>query len=141
MSTPAATWTISSGGLQRSFDGGVTWQDVNVNASADGGSGLRISAASEKPAKRDKKSQFASPVFRAVTANGPDVWAGASGATLYHSTDAGSHWLRVVPSSTTATLTGDIVSLEFPDPQNGTVSTSTGEVWTTGDNGQTWRKQ
>ena len=38
-------------------------------------------------------------------------------------------------------LSGDILSLEFADAQNGRISTSTGEVWTTADNGQSWKKQ
>jgi len=56
---------------------------------------------------------------------GTDVWAGGSGAILYHSQDAGDHWTRVMPASSGATLTGDIVSLEFLDMQHGKVSTST----------------
>jgi photosystem II stability/assembly factor-like uncharacterized protein len=60
---------------------------------------------------------------------------------LYHSSDAGDHWLRVAPVSSGAMLTGDIVSLEFADLQHGKILTSTGEIWTTSDDGQTWQKQ
>jgi len=47
----------------------------------------------------------------------------------------------VVPSSLGTSLSGDIVSLEFPDPQHGRVVTAAPEVWTTSDNGQTWQKR
>jgi photosystem II stability/assembly factor-like uncharacterized protein len=46
-----------------------------------------------------------------------------------------------VPAAAGAALTGDILSLEFPDPQHGKVSTSAAEIWITADDGQTWQKQ
>ena len=141
-------WTISpTGGLHRSFDQGQTWQDVDVNANyppAAGATSLAV-VAKTTPAKDDvadkKISQGpAGPlVFRAVTAMGPEVWAGGSSGVLYHSLDAGRHWTLVVPGG--AALTGDIVGLEFPDPQHGKITTSTAEIWTTSDGGQTWQKQ
>jgi photosystem II stability/assembly factor-like uncharacterized protein len=85
--------------------------------------------------------KIASPTFRAVAATGTDVWAGGTSALLYHSQDAGDHWIRVMPAASGATLTGDIVSLEFLDMQHGKVSTSTAEIWITTDDGQTWQKQ
>jgi photosystem II stability/assembly factor-like uncharacterized protein len=120
---------------------------VNVISRADSGGSLELGAADQKSLKdslqrnNNKKEQSTPLVFRTVAANGPDVWAGGAGATLYHSFDAGAHWSRVLPSSSNGTLTGDILKLEFRDPQSGTIATSTGEVWTTGDNGQTWQKQ
>ena len=139
------SWTINEGKLQRSFDQGATWQDVNITSSPNSGDGLELAIADRKvlkdSLKQNKKEQSAPLVFRAVTANGPDVWAGGTGAALYHSFDAGAHWSRVVPSSSNGSLTGDILKLDFRDPQNGTIATSTGEVWSTGDNGQTWQKQ
>ena len=137
------TWMVNSGRLQRSSDQGQSWQDVNVTANADTGASLEVAIVSSKAAKarKDKKAISATPVFRAVAANGPDVWAGGTAAALYHSLDAGAHWARVTPSSDSGTLSGDILSMEFPDAQNGRVSTSTGEVWTTTDSGQSWKKQ
>jgi hypothetical protein len=140
-------WTISaSGGLQRSFDQGNTWQEVDVNAntrSFRSATSLEVvakgSASKVKDAGPALKREAAPVTFRAVAAAGAEVWAG--GSALYHSQDAGNHWIRVVPISGGAMLTGDISSLEFPDPQHGRVSTSTAEVWTTTDNGQTWQKQ
>jgi len=149
LQTAAATpgWTINAGRLQRSFDQGTTWQDVKVISSPDSGGGLELAVAERNGLKdsvkrnNNKKEQSTPLVFRAVAANGPDVWAGGAGAALYHSFDAGAHWSRVVPSSPNGSLTGDILKLEFRDPQNGTIATSTGEVWSTRDNGQTWQKQ
>jgi hypothetical protein len=137
------TWTVNSGRLQRSLDQGQTWQNVNVTASANTGASLDLAVASSKAGKprKDKKAVSTAPVFRAVAANGPNVWAGGTAGLLYHSSDAGAHWARVKPSSESATLSGDILSLEFPDAENGRISTSTGEVWTTADNGQSWKKQ
>jgi hypothetical protein len=139
--TPA--WTVNSGRLQRSLDQGQTWQDVNVTASADTGASMELAIASSRAGKtrKDKKAISTAPVFRAVAANGPDVWAGGTAAALYHSSDAGAHWARVIPAWQSATLSGDILSLEFADAQNGRISTSTGEVWTTADSGQSWKKQ
>jgi photosystem II stability/assembly factor-like uncharacterized protein len=144
-------WTVSAGGaLQRSFDQGKSWQTVNVNASLMSSTSLEIVAGEsrakevtkEKDAdKKLRKQEVASPIFRAVTVAGADVWAGGSGGALYHSLDAGNRWTRVVPSSTGTALTGDIISLEFADSQNGKVTTSTPEVWTTSNAGQTWQKQ
>ena len=139
-------WTITAaGGLQRSLDQGTTWQDIDVNNPSAGAS-LDLMTASSKARKvasdsLAKKDASVSLVFRAVASNGPDVWAGASGGYLYHSTDAGAHWNRVAPSTAGVSLTGDIVSLEFVDLQHGRVVTSTPEIWTTSDGGQSWQKQ
>jgi len=139
-------WTINaSGALQRSFDQGKSWQTVDVNANAAVGANFAVAAAAPlakvKDADKAPKRDAATTTFRAVAATGADVWAGGSGGALYHSADAGNHWTRVVPASAGAILTGDIVSLEFADVQHGTVSTSSPEVWTTSDGGQTWQKQ
>lgn len=147
-SAPAPRWTITStGGLQRSLDQGVTWQAIDVMAnpqSSTNATSLQISANTSRAKRKDApnlKRDASSPLFRAVAANGPEVWAGGTGVVLYHSQDAGDHWTRIVPASAGSTLTGDIVSLEFPDPQHGKVSTSAAEIWITADDGQTWHKQ
>jgi len=140
-SAPVPRWTINStGGLERSLDQGTTWQVVNLNANP-----MYFTAAtsvqSPGSTSRAKVQKDAFPVFRAVAASGVDVWAGGTGGALYHSQDAGDHWTRVVPTSSRAILTGDIISLEFSDMEHGKVSTSNAEVWNTTDNGQTWQKQ
>jgi hypothetical protein len=149
-------WTISAaGGLQRSFDQGNTWQTVDVNANAatftgatsvavvarNSGAKAAKETANEKDADKARKPDAAPLTFRAVAAAGSDVWAGGSAGALYHSQDAGNHWTRIVPASAGTSLTGDIISLRFPDPQHGMLSTSTSEVWTTSDAGQTWQKR
>jgi len=108
-------WTISSDGqLQHSVDSGKTWQPVTV---------------------ADKAT------FRALSANGPDLWIGGPAGLLYHSSDAGGHWTQIKPVADGASLTTDIATIEFIDRQHGKLTTSTGEIWTTADAGQTWRKQ
>jgi photosynthesis system II assembly factor YCF48-like protein len=112
---PVARWTISSDGqLQHSVDSGKTWQAVVVAENA---------------------------TFRALSANGPDLWVGGASGLLYHSTDAGARWTQVKPAAADATLTADIAAIEFIDVRQGKITTSTGEVWITTDGGQTWRKQ
>jgi hypothetical protein len=148
---PPPRWTITAaGGLQRSFDQGNTWQDVDVNAAsaiASYSTALEV-AASSKAVKKDKEAdrktlkRIASPLtFRAVAAAGAEVWAGGSGGTLYHSVDAGARWTRVVPVSAGTALSSDIIGLDFPDARHGKITTSTTEIWTTTDGGQTWQKQ
>jgi hypothetical protein len=140
-------WTISSTGtLQRSFDQGNSWQTVDVNASAAYSTSLQIVAEESRSKEKDAgkkalKRQLATPIFRAVAASGANVWAGGSAGALYHSSDAGNTWTRVVPTSAGSILSGDILALDFPDPQRGTVKTSAPETWTTTDAGQTWQKQ
>lgn len=146
-------WTINSaGGLQRSFDRGKTWQDVDVAANAAPAAEFKMAARAKtapvqptpaQPTDDEKKTLRLSappPLFRAVTAIGSDVWAGGSSGALYHSFDAGNHWNRVMPAFAGSTLTADVVGLEFSDAQHGRVTTSTGEVWMTSDNGLTWQK-
>lgn len=105
-------WTIAAdGSLQESPDAGRSWQAVAV------ASGV---------------------VFRALAANGPDIWAGGNAGALYHSSDAGQHWTQIKPQADGRALTGDITAVEFGDPQHGKLTTSTRETWITGDGGQTW---
>lgn len=122
MQRASPRWTINaSGGLQRSFDAGKTWEDINVNPDAGQASGK--------------------PVFRVVAAMGPDVWVGGSGAILYHSSDSGTRWQQVFPLAAGANPAGDITDINFSSPRAGKISTSAGEIWTTSDNGQSWQKQ
>ena len=145
--SPSSTfrWTVNSdGGLERSVDRGNSWQGVDVNApnsASSMSSKLAAKAARAKDKSDTKKEAAAPPVFRAVAAMGAEVWAGGSAGALYHSSDGGNHWTRVVPLFAGSTLTGDVVTVEFSDPQHGKITTSTPEVWTTTDAGLTWQKQ
>ena len=108
-------WTISAdGALQRSFDSGKSWQTIPVANHA---------------------------VFRALAANDSDIWVGGAAGALYHSSDAGQRWTQVKPVADGKPLTADIISVEFTDPQNGKVSTSSHETWTTSDGGVTWHQE
>ena len=151
-SLPGPTWSITAtGGLQRSLDSGKTWQDVRVTASPAAVSGLvaeQVAVYGHEKKSRDKKDAKAAkekaggtPVFRAVSANGLDVWAGGSAGALFHSADAGDHWTRILPLSGSTLLTTDITSIRFSDLQNGTITTATSEVWTTTDAGRSWHQQ
>lgn len=148
MVSASPRWTISSSGaLQRSLDAGNTWEDVKVSSVAEASAAKGNLVGADKKANDDNekkvRKEIAQPnmVFRAVTALGSEVWAGGSGAILYHSTDSGAHWVRVFPSLASRVLTGDVTAIEFSDPQHGRIATSYGEVWITADDGQTWSLQ
>ncbi len=105
-------WAVGdTGKLVRSADAGRTWNAVAV------GDGTK---------------------FRALSANGNDIWAGGGRGALYHSQDAGTHWTRVAVASAGTELTGDIVRVEFTDPQHGYLVTASGERWATVDGGRSW---
>ena len=139
-------WTINpSGGLQRSFDAGKTWQNVEVNETSAYSFALtdetlaRESKVTKAEKKKKEKEAAANRQFRAVVAAGPEVWAGGTGGMLYHSVDGGEHWARIVLVASGAVVTGDITSVEFSDPQHGRITTSTSQVWTTIDGGKSWQ--
>jgi hypothetical protein len=108
-------WNISfDGQLQRSVDSGKTWQPVVVAEST---------------------------TFRALTFNGPDIWLGGAAGSLYHSPDAGAHWVQVKPTANGVSLSADISAIAFTDPQRGKITTTNGQTWITGDGGKSWSQQ
>ena len=122
-----AQWSIASvvgpyagdsspaiGRVERSVDGGKTWQELHVN---------------------DRVS------FRAVAANGPEVWAGGSGGALYHSTDVGQHWTRVLVGLDQGVVTETVVSIDVGGSRNVRVATDAHETWVTADGGQHWENR
>jgi hypothetical protein len=138
-------WMVTPAGvLQRSFDGGITWESVDPSLSLQ----VRSIQTGQDEAKSNKKvtsalsstSPTPNPGFRAVSANGLEVWAGGTGAALYHSSDGGNRWTRAAPTDSAATLTGDVIGIQFSDSQNGNVNTSTGERWITSNGGLSWRR-
>lgn len=141
-------WTVTSAGtLRRSFDAGKTWEEIDpVNGAASSIAAKKMSAndsnatavqAKDSDQQADSQARLR---FRAVAAIGPEVWAGAARATLYHSSDSGNQWQQVWFSAA-ASPKGDVTSIEFVDPQHGSFATSAGERWVTADNGQSWQKQ
>src|ERR1700683_2054160 len=136
-------WSIAAdGALLGSFDAGNTWVEVNVEmASNRAKAAIAGDTLEYAQKKKSKPRRVASPIFRTVSAQGAEVWAGGSTAMLYHSADYGAHWTRVLPFSSGAALTGDVTSIEFSDSQHGRIITSAGEVWITADDGQSWRRQ
>jgi carboxypeptidase family protein/photosynthesis system II assembly factor YCF48-like protein/putative zinc finger protein len=116
---PVFQWTLSAeGAVQRSLDGGKTWQSLSVD-----------------PTVADRTT------FRTLSAVGRDIWVGGKSGSLYHSPDSGQHWTRIVPQTNGERLSADITRVDFSDLQNGTVSTSNGQTWTTADSGQTWQRK
>jgi Photosynthesis system II assembly factor YCF48 len=106
-------WTLSADGtLQRSLDAGKTWKVIPVAPDA---------------------------TFTAVAAMSADIWIGGSHGSLYHSSDAGEHWMQVIPVSDGHSLTSNVIGIEFPDSLHGKITTASQEIWATADGGQTWQ--
>jgi photosystem II stability/assembly factor-like uncharacterized protein len=111
----APLWMLTSvGSLQRSFDQGHTWETISVANNV---------------------------LFHALSVQGADIWVGGPAGALYHSTNSGQNWMQVVPRSKGASLNAEITQIEFVGQQNGTLTTSSGERWTTSDAGKTWQKK
>jgi hypothetical protein len=109
----APHWRLSrEGALERSTDGGRSWQFVRVAATP--------------------------PTLRSFSSLGRDIWAGGAGGALYHSADNGRTWARVTVKAGDVVLDSDIVRVEFTDAQQGALMTVAGETWTTTDAGLTW---
>jgi len=112
---PIPRWALTADGtLQRSFDMGRSWEPITVSLESS---------------------------LRALAANGLDIWVGGTAGALYHSEDAGEHWVKVQPITDGRPLTADIIGVEFADFERGRLNTASGEAWTTEDSGLTWQKQ
>ena len=110
---PLASQSGNQGDLERSLDGGRTWQRIRVNGSE---------------------------LFRAVFAIGNDVWAGGNGGRLYHSADGGAHWLKVRIGAPSEEPAAGITGIRFSDAEHGRIATSDGRAWITADGGSHWQK-
>ena len=112
---PIAQWRLTAeGAVQKSLDSGHSWQNALVS--------------------RDV-------AFRSLCSIKQEVWVGANAGALFHSVDSGQTWNQIQPAAANQKLTSDIVHIEFSDPANGLVSTSNGEIWSTSDGGQSWRRK
>ena len=113
MRSPAPRWQLSpEGKLIRSSDLGKSWQTVPV---------------------ADKV------VFKALCVTGQEVWVGGAQGNLFYSSDAGQQWEQVKPAANGQTLTADIATIEFKDPQHGKLTTSDHHAWITSDGGHVWQ--
>jgi hypothetical protein len=108
-------WTLSPDGvLERSTDGGRTWETIPVPGSAS---------------------------LRALAADGLEIWVGGAAGALYHSSDIGQHWVKVEPTTGGKALDADIIGVTFTDVSHGKLTTSNHETWTTSDAGQSWQQK
>lgn len=112
VTVPAWQWSVSpQGAVQRSNNLGKTWQPVVVKENT---------------------------VFRAIASVGPEVWVGGNGGVLYHSSDSGLYWTPVSPTVGGEKLQSDITQIQLFDSRHLALTTSSSQVWTTADEGQTW---
>ncbi|HVM94095.1 MAG TPA: zf-HC2 domain-containing protein [Terriglobales bacterium] len=106
----ATLWTITNGALERSLDGGRTW---NKMAGAD--SSLLCYAS-----------------------HGQEVWAGGQGGKLLHSADNAATFSAVAVSAKGQPLTSAITQIELTPSGQLTLTTGNHETWFSADNGKTW---
>jgi hypothetical protein len=78
--------------------------------------------------------------FKAVAESGMEIWAGGIGGALYHSTDDGRSWMKVMPSAGDQPLIADIVAIHASHRGAAELNTSAGDRWITVDGGQHWTK-
>jgi hypothetical protein len=110
-------WTVAGGALQRSLDGGQSWQD----------------------------SLHPSHPLLCYASHGEDTWAGGQAGTLFHSSNGGMTWEQVHPSSNSQQLSSDIthIDLQGDVPATAKIAVTTGskETWISVDGGKTWEKK
>ena len=111
-------WRIEDGNLQRSIDGGRSWRSS------------------------------LSPEHRVLcfASGGTEIWAGAEGGMLLHSSDNGSNWTHTkLPPD----LGGDIIRIDWlgnsiagggNDSGSINLFTSKGETWSSTDAGNSWNR-
>jgi photosystem II stability/assembly factor-like uncharacterized protein len=100
--------------VQRSTDGGQTWETVHVSDNVD---------------------------FRTAAADGLDVWAGGTDGALFHSLDGGLHWGQIEVADANTQLRGTIVSIDTRKSPQIAITTNLGETWISMDGGWHWRRE
>ncbi|HUI84391.1 MAG TPA: hypothetical protein VL240_09215 [Candidatus Binatia bacterium] len=78
--------------------------------------------------------------FRVVSVMGNDIWAGGSGGALFHSSDGGLHWKKVVLGADGEAEHGTVISIRFDTVLQGDVGIDSGASWSTSDGGQIWSR-
>jgi hypothetical protein len=114
----STTWTITQGVLQRSVDGGQTWQ---------------AAARAEHP-------------LLCYANRGQEMWAGGEAGTLLRSSDNGATWNAVAVSYQGRSLDSAVTHIDVRGPaERGAaevvVSTGDHQTWSTADGGKTWEKK
>jgi len=109
----AAAWAINEGVLQRSLDGGQSWQ-TSIRA--------------------DRSLLCYAP-------RGHEVWAGGQSGTLLRSTDDGVTWEVMAASYKGEPLRSDVISIETRGADEVLVTTANHETWDSTDDGKTWAKK
>jgi len=111
---PNAMWMIKAGVLERSLDGGQSWQTA-----------VKADHPLSCYAKR-----------------GQEVWAGGQAGTLMQSTDEGATWSVVKVSFKGQPLSSDVTSIDLKqDTAEIVLATATNETWSSADGGKTWQKK
>ena len=113
MQKQSASWTIVDGELQRSLDGGHTWQ---MAARAEHG-------------------------LLCYASRGQEVWAGGQAGTLLHSVDNGATWSAVAVSFGGQRLSSDVTRVDVRGPAEIVLSTDAHETFSSTDDGKTWEKK
>jgi hypothetical protein len=114
----AATWTITQGVLQRSVDGGQTWQTA---------------ARADHP-------------LLCFASRGLEMWAGGEAGTLLHSNDGGATWSVVAMPFQGQPLDSAVIHIDVHSPaQSGAAEivlfTGDHQTVTSVDGGKTWIKK
>jgi|SRR5580704_11688045 hypothetical protein len=118
ISKQSAAWTITQGVLQRSVDGGQTWQAA---------------------ARADHS-------LLCYASRGPEMWAGGEAGTLLHSIDNGATWSPVAVSFQGQPLDSAVTHIDVRGAaERGTaevvLSTGDHQTWSSADGGKTWEKK
>ncbi|HWF48005.1 MAG TPA: YCF48-related protein [Bryobacteraceae bacterium] len=104
----------AKGTIQKSSDGGRTWQSIHV-------------------------SDYAR--FYALSANGPNVWVGGTSSALFHSADDGLHWTPVIVGDGEVRLSGTITGIEDLGGNSIRLKVQSEVAWVTSDGGLHWRRE
>jgi Photosynthesis system II assembly factor YCF48/Putative zinc-finger len=106
------TWRVNARVVERSFDGGATWQPV--------------------PIKEDA-------AFDVVSASGGDIWAGGARGVLFHSGDGGASWHEMKVSEGADALKGTVLTIRLLAGKV-LLETDAGEQWVSRDGGISWQR-
>jgi Photosynthesis system II assembly factor YCF48 len=104
---------VASGTVEKSSDGGKTWQAIHV-------------------------SDYAR--LYALSAVGANIWVGGAGGILFHSADDGLHWAPVIVDDGEVRLSGTITGIENLGGNSIHLKVQSAPGWVTSDSGRHWRR-